>query len=113
MDYIYLILDKFDDKIKEFTIIEKDLIDNAVSRERKEFSYIKDNIKFGNDSNNNKYGYIPMVIFSDYVIHKILELFEDMKYIIICRRGTISVRSLNFDVTTLKYINGTYNRSQS
>lgn len=105
-DYINLIIDKFEKKIKDTTEIEKDIIDNTKARERKEFSYVKHNIKFGNDSNNNKYGYISMVVFSDYVIHKILELFKDIKYIIICRRGTISVRSLNFDITTLKYING-------
>ena len=105
-NYIGLILDKFEKKFKDTTELERDLINKARANERKEFIYIKHNIKFGNDSNNNRYGYISLFIFSEYVIHKILELFDDIKYIIICRRGIISVRSLDFDITTLKYING-------
>ena len=39
-------------------------------------------------------------------INKVLDLYKDMKYIIICRNEIISVRSLDFDVTTLTNIKG-------
>lgn len=108
-EYIELIVDKISNNNEKFTEKETEIIEFCKQHEKKEYGYMKHNTKFYVDKHGVKYGCIPMVCFTDFVVHEILELLSDkMEYIVICKekRGNISVRSINFDITTLDYVNG-------
>jgi oligoribonuclease NrnB/cAMP/cGMP phosphodiesterase (DHH superfamily) len=104
--YIRNIVHKISSENNAFTEEERKIISECRSHERKEFGYIMHNIKIYTDKRGNKYGCISVFPYSNNIIHEVMMKKPELRYIIIIRNKSISVRSTDFDVTTLDHVNG-------